>query len=67
MDANTNHSLIAFFTGGLLQMAENDEAVRLTIRRRTGPPPAHPVPLENVVLTRWPAADVDWNGSEVLL
>jgi len=49
------------------QMAERDDAVRLTIRRREGKPAPHPAPLENVILTRWPAANVDWNGDEVLL
>jgi hypothetical protein len=48
------------------QMAERDVPSRLTIRRRAGPPPAHPPPLENVILTRWPAAHVDWNGADVL-
>ena len=24
-------------------------------------------PLENVLLTRWPAAAIDWNGHEVIL
>mmetsp|Transcript_42361 Transcript_42361/g.117206 ORF Transcript_42361/g.117206 Transcript_42361/m.117206 type:complete len:360 (-) Transcript_42361:342-1421(-) len=54
------------------QMAERDEAVRLTIRRR---PPSVPVPecstalppLENVILTRWPGGEVDWNGEEIIL
>jgi hypothetical protein len=48
-------------------MAERDVPCRLTIRRRAGPPTAHPLPLENVILTRWPAAQVDWNGADVLL
>jgi len=51
------------------QMAERDEPVRLTLRRRPDePPPAHLLPpLENVLLTRWPAASLDWNGNEVIL
>ena len=53
------------------QMAEATEPVRLTLRRRPGnaaPPDYHLVPpLENVLLTRWPAAAVDWNGHEVIL
>ena len=53
------------------QMAEANEPVRLTLRRRPGnsaPPDYHTVPpLENVLLTRWPAAAVDWNGHEVIL
>jgi len=53
------------------QMAEATEPVRLTLRRRLGnaaPPDYHLVPpLENVLLTRWPAAAVDWNGHEVIL
>ena len=53
------------------QMAEAAEPVRLTLRRRPGnaPPPEYHLvpPLENVLLTRWPAAAVDWNGHEVIL
>lgn len=53
------------------QMAERDEAVRLTLHRSpdggssaTG---HHVAPLEAVILTRWPAAQVDWNGEEIIL
>lgn len=53
------------------QMAEATEPVRLTLRRRPANvalPDYHLVPpLENVLLTRWPAAAVDWNGHEVIL
>lgn len=51
------------------QMAERDDAVRLTLRRaanckRDG---ADAAPLESVILTRWPNAVIDWNGEEVVL
>jgi len=39
------------------------QAWRYVCMYRASPPP----PLENVILTRWPAAHVDWNGNEVLL
>jgi len=52
------------------QMGERDSAVGLTLRRRpvraTGASTDY-APLENVILTRWPAAEVDWNGEEVIL
>lgn len=53
------------------QMAEANEPTRLTLRRRpdNAPPPDYHLvpPLENVLLTRWPAAALDWNGHEVIL
>lgn len=52
------------------QMAERDEAVRLTLRRAVGGggnERGHLPPLETVILTRWPAAEIDWNGEEVIL
>jgi hypothetical protein len=52
------------------QMAERDDAVRLTVTRNpaaTMTGAAHVAPLESVILTRWPAAQIDWNGEEVIL
>jgi len=55
------------------QMAERDNAVRLTIRRRDPSNPLPPdcstalPPLENVILTRWPDAEISWNGEEIIL
>ena len=55
------------------QMAERDDAVRLTVRKgadgssAAGGDAGHAAPLELVILSRWPAAMVDWNGEEVLL
>jgi len=52
------------------QMAERDDAVRLTLRRAPdggGHAAAHVSPLEQVILTRWPAATIDWNGEEIIL
>ena len=54
------------------QLAERDTAVRLTIRRRRAYARTRTAaevmpPLENVVLTRWPDAEVDWNGEEIIL
>ena len=51
------------------QMAERDDAVRLTLRHRPGGyvEGGAPPPLEVVILSRWPGAQVDWNGEEVIL
>ena len=52
------------------QMGERDEPVRLTLRRddyAVDGAGASGSPLELVVLTRWPAASIDWNGEEVVL
>jgi len=52
------------------QMGERDSSVRLTLSRRVGRalgPSTDYVPLENVILTRWPGAQIDWNGEEVIL
>ena len=49
------------------QMAERCDAVRLTLHRAVGPGPDHAPPLELVIKTRWPAAEIDWNGEEVIL
>ena len=50
---------------------ERDTPYTLTLRRRAADAPAKPaadcVPLENVLLTRWPDAVVDWNGEEPIL
>ena len=49
------------------QMAERCDAVRLTLHRAAAPGPEHAPPLELVIKTRWPAAEIDWNGEEVIL
>ena len=52
------------------QMAERDDAVRLTLRRAADVGESHgadAAPLEAVILTRWPSAEVGWNGEEVIL
>ena len=50
------------------QMAERSDAVRLTLRRAArGAEPEHAAPLELVIKTRWPAAEIDWNGEEIIL
>ena len=44
--------------------------VRLTLRLNADGAPLKgdmPPPLELVILSRWPAAAVDWNGEEVIL
>ena len=51
------------------QMAERNDAVRLTISRAGagGLDYGNAPPLELVILSRWPGAAVDWNGEEVIL
>ena len=50
------------------QLAEREAPVRLTLRRADAPAlEGGGAPLKQVILTRWPAADVDWNGEEVIL
>lgn len=51
------------------QMGERDSAVRLTLRRNPAGETAcrDLPPLELVLLTRWPAATIDWNGEEAIL
>ena len=53
------------------QMAERDDAVRLTLRHAADgggyPSDGHGAPLELMINSRWPAAVVDWNGEEVIL
>lgn len=53
------------------QMGERDTSVRLTLTRaataREVRPSTDYVPLENVILTRWPGAEINWNGEEVIL
>ena len=49
-------------------MAEREAPVRLTLRRADAPALEHGgAPLKQVILTRWPAAEVDWNGEDVIL
>ena len=50
------------------QKAERDDAVKLTLSRAPHPNLSKDTPpLESVLLTRWPAASIDWNGEEVIL
>ena len=70
--APTNQSDGPFDVNFFDQMVlERDTPYTLTLRRRAADAPAKAaadcVPLENVLLTRWPDAVVDWNGEEPIL
>jgi hypothetical protein len=53
-----------FYYDGL---AGQSEEIRLTIKESSVAKVQSESPLENCIRTRWKNADIDWNGSEVLL